>query len=570
MLTSLRIHNFAIIDELQIYFSPGLTIVTGETGAGKSIIMGALGLLLGDRATPDLIRTGENEAMVEAIFDIRQHSILKAKLRENDMGDGEDLILKRVISRSGRNKAIINGYPTTLGILSQYSEFLLNICGQREHQVFLNPERHLDIIDHFALLMPQRESYQQAYEEYLRLQEEYRELERKVRNRDERREFLSFQLDEIDQAGFAAGDEENLLAEKQMLANIQKLKGHSDTAYDSLYGKERSALELLRSAQTEINAINAIDGQFSIPYQEVETLYFQLEEMAFTLRDYCHALVDDPPRLAMIEERLELLRKLKSKYGKTIGEILRKREEIFSEREKLSRLGENLEEIHAILNSRLHDLHTLAQALSLARQKASSEIAVLVEEELKSLKMNSVVFQVQCIADDTFLGPKGQDQVEFYLSTNMGESLKPMVKIASGGELSRIILAMKRIMLKTDPVGTMIFDEVDSGVGGGTAEVLGEKLWELASRHQVLCITHLPQIARFGDHHFSIAKEVKKGRTHVCLHVLSPAERVNEIARMLGGDDFRGVSKEWLEKNHSATRGKEKGARNQLSLYDEA
>lgn len=566
MLTSLRIHNFAIIDELQVLFSPGLTVVTGETGAGKSIIMGALGLLLGDRATPDLIRTGEDEAMVEAIFDIRYQEFLRAKLRENDMGDGEDLLLKRVITRSGRNKVLINGYPATLGMLSQCGEVLLNICGQREHQVFLNSERHLDIIDRFALLMPQREAYRQVYEEYLRLQEEYGALERKVKNRDERRDFLSFQLEEIDQAGFAAGDEEKLLAEKQLLANIQKLKGHSNAAYECLYEKEGSVLALMRLAQTEINAVNIIDGKFSLSYQEVEALYFQLEEMAFTIRDYCRSLVDDPSRLAVIEERLELLGKLKRKHGKTIDEILRKREEIFGEREELSRLGENLEEMRALLEERRHDLHTRAGGLSLARREASSAIAVLVEEELKTLKMNSVVFQVQCVTDDSSPGPRGYDQVEFYLSTNMGESLKPMVKIASGGELSRIILAMKRIMMKTDPVGTMIFDEVDSGVGGGTAEVIGEKLRELAARHQVLCITHLPQIARFGEQHLSITKEVKEGRTHVCLHVLSAAERVEEIARMLGGDAFRGVSKEWLEKEPSAVKGKERGRGNQLLL----
>jgi len=551
MLTSLRIHNFAIIGELEIFFSEGLTVVTGETGAGKSIIMGALGLVLGDRATPDLIRTGEDEAMVEAIFDIRSQDALQAKLCEEDMGAGEDLVIKRVMTRSGRNRVMINGHPATLGMLSQYGEFLLNICGQREHQVFLNPERHLDILDHFALLMPQRQDYNQVYEDCLRLQEKYAELEARLKKRDERLDFLSFQLDEIDEAGFAQGEEESLLAEKQMLANIQKLKNHSDAAYECLYGKEGAALELIRLAQTEIQAINGIDRQFSLSYQNVETLYFQLEEMAFTLRDYGRVLVDDPARLAVIEERLELLQKLKRKHGGTIDAILKKREEIFCEREELSQLSENLEEIRTLLEARRCDLLVLAKNLSLARQKASLEMAALVEGELRTLKMNSVAFQVQCVRneDDTSFGPKGQDQVEFYLSTNMGESLKPMVKIASGGELSRIILAIKRIMMKTDPVGTMIFDEVDSGVGGRTAEVIGEKLRELAAMHQVLCITHLPQIARFGDHHFSIAKEVRDERTHVRLNVLSPEERVEEIARMLGGDNFREVSREWLKKD---------------------
>ncbi|MBN1545895.1 MAG: DNA repair protein RecN [Syntrophaceae bacterium] len=546
MLTDLRIKNFAIIGELQMSFDHGLTVLTGETGAGKSIIMGALGLIQGDRATPDLIRTGEDEAVVEAVFDIANRTTIQEKLREMGFEAGDDLLLKRIVSRSEKNKVFINGSPATLGMLTALSDSLIDICGQREHQVFLNSDNHIDILDDFGLLMPQRSDYEQTYVHYQTLREQRRELQTRAKNRAERTDYLAFQLQEIDQTALREGEEEALQEEKKVLDNIAKLETHTGIAYESLYERESSVLELLRSAQSEIKSINDIDGRFPTPSQDLDTLYYQLEEIAFALRDYRKNLVVDPQRLAAVEDRLELLQKLKRKYGQSVADILMHREAIASELAELSQLSDNLEELDAQLNSCLRDLETKAEVLTKLRQEAAARMEQAIGEEFKTLRMNAAVFQVRFapnLEKGLVLGPKGWDQIEFYLTTNTGEALKPMTRIASGGELSRIILAMRRIMLQADPVATMIFDEVDSGVGGATAEVIGEKLRDLATRHQILCITHLPQIACFGDHHYRIAKSIADGRTHVRLSILSEEERVSEIAHMMGGENFTEVAK---------------------------
>jgi DNA repair protein RecN (Recombination protein N) len=548
MLTDLRIKNFAIIGALQMSFGDGLTVLTGETGAGKSIILGALGLIQGDRATPDLIRTGEEEAVVEAIFDIGNRNPVREKLREMGFDDGEELALRRIVSRSGKNRVFINGTPSTLGMLTSISESLINICGQREHQVFLNPDNHIDILDAFGRLLSLRGEYGQVYERYMALREKRRDLETRAKNRIERTDFLSFQLGEIDQAAFKAGEEEALQEEKRFLANIQKLTIHAEGAYDELYGREQSALEMIQSVQGHIREITELDSQFKTPPKDLEALYFQLEDLAFVLRDYRKTLVVDSQRQAQIEDRLELLQNLKRKYGKTVTDILERREAIARELADLSQLNENIEEMDELITACGTDLKEKARYLSDRRRAAALLVDKSIQEELWALKMEGTAFQVQFSLDPEKENPftsKGQDQIEFYLSTNAGEALKPLIRIASGGELSRIILAMKRMMMETDPVGTMIFDEVDSGVGGGAAEVIGEKLRDLAARHQIFCITHLPQIACFGDHHFRISKEIADGRTQVCLDVLSEDDRVDEIARMMGGENPEEITREY-------------------------
>ena len=529
-------------------FEDGLTVLTGETGAGKSIILGALGLIQGDRATPDLIRTGEDEAVVEAVFDIADHAPIREKLRDMGFESGNDLVLKRIVSRAEKNRVFINGSPATLGMLTTLSEPLIDICGQREHQVFLNPENHIDILDDFGLLLLQRNEYEQVYGQYQALREQRRELRARARNRGERADYLAFQLQEIDQAALRDGEDEALQEEKKFLTSIQKLETHAGVAYDELYGREGSVLEMLRSVQSEIKSISDIDARFPTSLPDLDALYYQLEELAFSLRDYRQTLVVDPQRLVAIEDRLELLQRLKRKYGKTVTEVIAQRETMAEELDELSKLSDDMEELESQINAYIQDLEEKAQRLSEARQGAASRMEQAIGAELQTLKMVAALFQVRFAPSQEkglMLGPKGWDQVEFYLSTNTGEALKPMTRIASGGELSRIILAMRRIMQQTDPVATMIFDEVDSGVGGATAEVIGEKLRDLATRHQILCITHLPQIACFGDHHFRISKAIAEGRTHVRLSVLSEEERVDEIAHMMGGENFTEVARKY-------------------------
>jgi DNA repair protein RecN (Recombination protein N) len=548
MLTDLRIKNFAIIGELQMSFRDGLTVLTGETGAGKSIILGALGLVQGDRATPDLIRTGEEEAIVEAIFDIAELAPIREKLRDMGFEDGNDLILKRIVSRSEKNRVFINGSPATLGMLTTLSESLIDICGQREHQVFLNPENHIDILDDFGHLLPQRNEYEQVYGKYQALREQRRELQARAKNRAERADYLAFQLQEIDQAALRADEEEALQEEQKFLTNIQKLETHAGLAYEELYGREGSVLETLRSVQSAIKSVNDLDARFQTSSTDLEALYYQLEELSFSLRDYRKTLVVDPQRLVAIEDRLDLLQKLKRKYGKTVTEVIAQREIIAGELDELSKLSDDMEELEGQLKAHIRDLEDKAHTLSEARQAAADRMEQAMGAEFNTLKMVAAVFQVRFAPSQEkglLLGPKGWDQVEFYLSTNTGEALKPMTRIASGGELSRIILAMRRIMQQSDPVATMIFDEVDSGVGGATAEVIGEKLRDLATRHQILCITHLPQIACFGDHHFRISKAIAEGRTHVRLSVLSEEERIDEIAHMMGGGNFTEAARKY-------------------------
>ncbi|MDX9746343.1 MAG: DNA repair protein RecN [Syntrophales bacterium] len=558
MLTDLRIKNFAIIGELQISLEEGLTVLTGETGAGKSIVLGALGLVQGDRATPDLIRTDEDEAVVEAVFDIAGRFTLQEKLREMGLEAADTLVLKRIVSRSERNRVFINGSSATLGMLTTLSEPLIDICSQREHQVFLNPDNHIDLLDDFGDLFPLRNEYEEMYGKYQTLREQRRALQKRAKNRDERVDYLTFQLREIDQSSLQEGEEEALREEKKFLTNIQKLESHANKAYDTLYGQDESILEKLRFVQTEIKSINEIDDRFPTQAEGLDAIYYGLEELCFSLRDYCKTLIVDPQRLDTIEERLALLQELKRKYGHSIAGILEEREAIALELNELSQLKDDMGALDAQVALCLQELEQKAQSLSDARQAAARRMEGAMEGEFKTLKMVASVFHVKFAwhaEKGLALGPKGWDQVEFYLSTNVGEALKPMTRIASGGELSRIILAMRRIMLQTDPVATMIFDEVDSGVGGATAEVIGEKLRDLAGRHQILCITHLPQIACFGDHHLRISKAVIEGRTHVRLSVLSDEERVDEIAHMMGGGSFTEIARKCAgEYRRSLTR----------------
>ncbi len=548
MLTDLRIKNYAIIGELQVSFGAGLTVMTGETGAGKSIIMGALGLIQGGRATPDLIRTGEDEATVEAVFDVTEYETLQDKLTVMGLEAGQALVLKRIVSRSEKNRVFINGSPATLGMLTTLSESLIDICGQREHQVFLNPDNHIDMLDDFGFLLGCRQVYLRVYDRYQALREQRRELQARARNRAERTDYLVFQLHEIDQAALREGEEEALLEEKKTLANIRQLENHTGEAYDELYGREGSALERLRSVQSQVRMINDIDSRFPSSWQDLETLYYQLEEIAFSLRDYRKTLVVDPQRLTAIEDRLELLQKLKRKYGNSISDILMQRAKLAAELDELSKLSEDLEGVEGQLSACFQELEEEARKLSEARRDAAFRMEQAIEAEFKTLKMSVAAFEARFARQQEkglAMGPKGWDQVEFYLSTNAGEALKPLTRIASGGELSRIILAMRRIMLQGYPVATMIFDEVDSGVGGATAEVIGDKLRDLATKHQILCITHLPQIACFGDYHFRISKAIADGRTHVRLNVLNEEERVDEIAHMMGGESFTEAAKKY-------------------------
>jgi DNA repair protein RecN (Recombination protein N) len=542
MLTELNIRNFAIIDALHIAFSEGFNVISGETGAGKSIIIGAVSLLLGDRASADMIRTDEDAAVVEALFDLRENPALRTKLGELGLDARDELTIRRVISRSGKNRIHINGSPATLGILSAVGESLMNICGQHEHQALLNADHHIDILDEFADLLPMRADYADAFRRVQALRERRRTLAGLREKRAEREDYLRFQLREIADVGPSAGEDAALSDEKKRLNNVQKLMDNALHAHDRLYGKSGCILEELKRTLTEICEIKEIDSQLKLQEQELDALYFQLEDAAFTLRDYIRRLSFDPGRLAAVDDRIEVLGRLKRKHGGAIEAVLTRQTAMETELAEIGGADEEMERVSADLDVQTVIMSDKALTLSQKRREKAVLLEKAIEEEIRALNMAAARFQVrfkemngaQGDAADRFT-ERGRDDCEFYLSTNVGEALKPLNRIASGGELSRIILAMKKVLARSGSVSTIIFDEVDSGIGGATAEIVGEKLKEVALHHQVLCITHLPQIACFGDRHYRVVKRVSDGKASTCMEILSQEERLDEITRMLGG-----------------------------------
>jgi DNA repair protein RecN (Recombination protein N) len=548
MLTELSIKNFAIIDEMKVAFSDGLNVLTGETGAGKSIIIGAVSLLLGDRASSDMIRSFEDSAVVEALFDIREKDNLKETLRRMGIDEGEELVLKRVVSRSGKNRVYINGQLATLAMLSELTESLINICGQREHQVILNAENHIDVLDEFGGLLELRSGYKKLYDQYGDLNERVRHLLTLKKNRAEKEDLLRYQEKEINEAGICAGEDEALLTEKKVLNNVQKLMDHASNVHNTLYVKSGSILEELRSVITNIREIVKIDRGLGLQEQDIEGMYYQLEEVALKVRGYEKNLFYDPARLEAIEDRLELLARLKRKYGSSLEDILKKSKSIEDELRKISSVDEEIEKISKAIEIKKSEMLEKARLLSQNRREASSVLRKAIESEIRSLRMEGAIFEVvfenAATREDVSFNDKGIDGIEFHLATNVGESLKPLNRIASGGELSRIILAIKKVLAKTASVGTIIFDEVDSGIGGATAEDVGRKLKDVSLNHQILCITHLPQIACFGDRHYRVVKSVSGKRTVTSIDMLNNEERLDEVARMLGGTELTKKTRE--------------------------
>lgn len=545
MLTELNIRNFAIIDALTIAFSEGFNVISGETGAGKSIIIGAVSLLMGDRASADMIRTDEDEAVVEALFDLRENPALRTKLGELGLDARDELTIRRVVSRSGKNRIHINGSPATLSTLSAVGESLMNICGQHEHQALLDADHHIDTLDEFADLLPLRADYADAFRRVQVLRERRRTLAGLREKRAEREDYLRFQLGEIAAVGPSAGEDAALADEKKRLNNVQKLMDNAAHAHDRLYGKSGCILEELKRTLTEIREIKEIDSQLKLQEQALDALYFQLEDAAFTLRDYSRRLSSDPGRLAAVDDRIEVLGRLKRKHGGTIEAVLTKQASMEKELTEIGGADEEMERVSADLDVQTGVMSEKALVLSQKRQEKAVLLEKAIEEEIRALNMAAAQFEVRFrpmgtdlksvpISADRFT-ERGRDDCEFYLSTNVGEALKPLNRIASGGELSRIILAMKKVLARSGSVSTIIFDEVDSGIGGATAEIVGEKLKEVALHHQVLCITHLPQIACFGDRHYRVVKRVSDGKANTCMEILSDQERLDEITRMLGG-----------------------------------
>ncbi len=549
MLQELRIKNFAIIDELDLSFGRGLNVLTGETGAGKSIILNAVHLLLGDRGTEELVRTSEEEATVEALFDISGNERVKEKIRRKGERDEDQLLIRRLISRSGRGRSFVNGNMATLGMLSEIGEELLNIYGQHEHQSLQKVETHIDILDAFGKILPLRAEFQAQYNRFLLLTQEAERIQKEREKRAREHDLMTFQAREIGDAKIQIGEEEDLKKERNVLLHAEKLMAFAHSSGERLESGEGAAIERVQSILSQGREAAAADPSLSDLMKGLESTLIQMEEHGLALREYARRIEVNPARLEEVENRLDEISRLKKKYGSTVEEVLE-----FGKRleESLRTFGEDEEKL-GDLKKELESLRTggmtLAGSLSRERRRAATDLKKAVEKELASLGMKRTAFELRM--GEIPLSSKGMDDVEFLISPNPGEVVKPLAKIASGGELSRIMLALKNILARVGAREVLIFDEVDSGIGGGTAEVVGKKLRDLSKHHQVICVTHLPQIACFAERHYSVRKETKAGRTITTVDRLENNAVVDEIARMLGGmkvtEKTRAHAKEMLE-----------------------
>jgi DNA repair protein RecN (Recombination protein N) len=565
MLRELHIKNFSIIDDATVEFEEGFNVLTGETGAGKSIIVNALSMTLGERASGDFVRSGEKEAVVEAYFDIPRELIKPDNLqflRDNGIDTDEGVILKRIVTAQGRSRAYINGSMVNVQTLSDISRDIIDVHGQYEHQSLLSSDNQLDLLDAYGGLFPAREKVSGIYESHLAVKRQISDLTQKEKDRARRIDILQFQLSEIDAAGLNPGEEEQLEEEVKILANAGRLAELANESYESLYSSDTSCLANLSAILNHMKEISCIDDRASDSVMSLEEAIPLLEEASFFLRDYKDKIDFSPERLESSQERLELIRNLKRKYGSDIPEILDYREKSALELEELHYSEETLEVLHKELAEHKKQLTEKAHALSNKRKTVSKKIEAKVENELSELSMAGTKFSIRITqekGDDTTDGLKaaerGIDNLEFLIAPNVGEELRPVSKTASGGELSRIMLALKGILAKGDSIPVLIFDEIDSGIGGKAAGTVGEKLKHLASSHQIISITHLPQIASYAANHLQIQKKTRDDRTMVEVHKIEKKERIEEVARMLSGatsDASLKHAKELLKKSTTA------------------
>lgn len=554
MLVELTIRNFAIIDRLHVTLSPDFTVLTGETGAGKSIIVDAMDALLGGKYGAEFVRTGAASAAIEGIFNAPPRADLAQQLAEYGLQAEDDmLILSREIHGSGRSTARINGRAVPGSVLQDVAQALLDIHGQSEHLSLLRVSEHVNVLDRYAGAGSQRAAVADKVAMLRAVRRDLHSLMADERDTARRVDLLRYQIDEINAAGLREGEEEELLRERTLLGNAEKLAALCEEAYSALYDgsdDQRSVIDLLGQAGRALEDLSRLDSRMLEQAQALSTGSDVLAELAHTLRAYRDGIEFNPQRLNDVEERLALMQALKRKYGATIADVLAFGVRAAAELNAITHSEERMAELRAQEERLLREIGALAAALSATRRRAGDEIARRLEQELADLNMRHVRFQVSITsvadADGVVVDggaiaagryacdATGIDRVEFLISPNPGEPLKPLARVASGGETARVMLALKSILSATDEVPTLIFDEIDVGIGGRSGYVVGEKLWRLTPRHQVICITHLPQVAAYGDRHFTVAKEVvdDQTRTHLC--ELTGDERVQEIAAMLG------------------------------------
>lgn len=552
MLTELHITNFAIIDQLELHFPAGLVIFTGETGAGKSIILDAIEALVGARAETTSIREGAERATLEAVFKLNElnRAAITDLLRGEDLLDDPDYVtLGREIRREGRTVARVNGRAVNVGLLREIGGQLVDIHGQSEHLSLLNVKKHLSLLDRFAVSFELQQDYQSSYRAWQALRRELDQLRKLERDADRRIELLSFQIEEIEAAKPLVGEEQELKEERNRLANAENLAEYGRTALsllDEASPEVPGIGDLLGQVVQALHGLTRIDSSQAYLAEQADSLSVLVSELSRDLQSYLDQIEYNPRRLEMVEERLEVLRTLQRKYGGSVEAVLAYALQGREELEQITHATERIEELSGQEQQIRLILAEKAQRLSAQRKQSAGRLSTAVEKELMDLSMEGARFEVsfglqfdphglELEKGETFrFDETGIDQVEFLIAPNLGEGLKPMVKIASGGETARLMLALKRVLAQADEVPTLIFDEIDQGIGGRIGFVVGEKLWHLARDHQVLCVTHLPQLAAFGDQHLRVSKQVQNGRTLTLVEALATEGRRKELAQMLG------------------------------------
>lgn len=536
MLKELRITNLAIIDDLSVRFENGLNILSGETGAGKSIIVDALGLALGDRAQSDLIKSGEKEAMVQAYFEL-DGSVPFSHLA---IDSAEGLIIRRVLTAAGKSRAYINDSMVTIQTLSDVGKLLVDIHSQHEHQSLLTADKQRSLLDFYGKHQPLLEKVMALFNELQLMKREMKELTGKSRERAQRLDLLRYQVNEIDSAALMLGENVKLEEEKKILSNMTKLNELIESAYSLLYGDDGSCTESLSKIIMRLQDVHSIDSSIEETLKLLESAAPLIEDASATLRGFRHRYDLEPGRIDIVEERLDTIKKLERKYGEGIEGIKAYRDNAEKELRELECSDERLEILEDEINGKQDELREAAKGLSEKRKQIAKKIDKMVGQTLKELAFGEADFKIDVRQDlgndgNYVICSSGMDRVEFLFSANPGEPLKPLSRIISGGELSRVMLALKSILAEVDNIPVLIFDEVDAGIGGKTAESVGKKLAVIAKKHQLLCITHLPQIASFGNFHLKIEKKVVQGRVRVAVKELAGKDRQDEIARMLSG-----------------------------------
>lgn len=541
MLETLRIKNIAVIDSAEIPFKPGLNILSGETGAGKSIVLEAISLILGSRASADLIRTECDEAVVEGLFDLSDLPWMKARLAELGFdSDTQELLIKRTVARNGKHRIHVNGELSTLSILQNLCDGLVDLCGQHEHQSLIRPVVQLELLDRYGNLTTQTASVGNAHAKAKALLGEQTALSRESAEREKRADFLKFQIEELENANLSPGEDEELQHRKHLLQSGELRAQTAEGARQILESEEEGTLNSLRAVLLKLRSLQQLDEKTSPVLESLERALAEAEESSLQLNRYLSSIDVDAEQLLLVQERLSLFADLRRKYGNTVEEMLAALAKLKTEAASLDQSGERLARISQELEAAETELRKLGKKLSTARKKVSEVFADSVTAELKDLKMGEAKFAIELSTHEALedWSPTGADAIQFVVQTNRGEAARPLGKIASGGELSRLMLAIRRVIADRGGIGVYLFDEIDAGIGGQTAFQVGKKLKSVASYNQVICITHLPQVASFADHHLVVRKATRSKRTVTEVVELSRTERKEELARMLGGPEL--------------------------------